>query len=126
MSKSTRIISILLLAIPSAILVLSAIGKISANRDVIQSLAKTGLRDYITILGITELLVVLLLWIPKARNIGFFLACSYFGGTMSFELSNGHFPSSSIFLVLIWVAFYLKDKQLFIRSGLDLPDQQNG
>jgi len=117
MSKSTRIFSIVLLAIPSVILLLSAAGKLSANRDVVQSFGKSGLRNYITIMGVTELLLVALLWIPKARNIGFFLACSYFGGAMSFELSNGHFPSSSIFLILIWIAVYLRDKQLFINSG---------
>jgi DoxX-like family len=117
MSKSTRIISIVLLAIPSVILVLSAIGKLSANKNVVQTFGKTGLRDYIAILGVTELLLVVLLWIPKTRNIGFFLACSYLGGAMSFELSAGHFPSSSIFLIVIWIAVYLRDKQLFVSPG---------
>ena len=43
-------------------------------------------------IGLIEIFVVVLYWIPKTMNIGFFLFCSYAGGIVVGELIHGDVP----------------------------------
>ena len=115
--KTTRIISIVLMAFASAMLLMSSIMKLSSTQKMIDSLGKAGLANYVILFGIIELLSVVLFWIPKTRNIGFFLLCSYLGGALSIELAGGHSPIAALLLLIIWTAVYIKDRSMFLRSS---------
>lgn len=104
------------MVIPSLILVMSATMKLIGAKEVVEGLTKGGLGNFIVPFGLIELLSVVLLWIPKTRNIGFFLVCSYLGGAMSIELASGKTPVTAVFLALTWISLYLKDSSLFFRS----------
>jgi hypothetical protein len=118
MSKTKRIISIVLMAIPSLMLVLSGIMKLIGAKPIVEGLTKGGLGNYVTLFGITELFSVALFIYPKTTKIGFFLLCSYLGGALSIELAGGQPPSAAIFLAAIWISVYLRDRLMFVQKTL--------
>lgn len=114
MKKSTRILSIALMVIPSAMLVMSASMKIFHAKQLVEGLSRIGLSNFITLLGIIELSAVVLWWIPATSRVGFLLLCSYLGGAISIELTQGRFPSAAVFLAIAWIAAYLKNRSVFV------------
>lgn len=115
-SKTTRIVSIALMAIPSLMLTMSAVMKLIGAEQIVQGLTKAGLGNYITLFGIIELASVALFIYPKTHKVGFLLLCSYLGGALSIELASGQSPMATVFLILIWVGVYLKDKTVFASN----------
>lgn len=114
-AKTKRIISTIIMVIPAFILIMGGVMKIidAEPQTVMDFLNKAGFGNYITLLGLTELIIAALFIYPKTNRVGFFLAISYFSGALSLELSAAAPPASAIFLVLLWVAMFLKNKQLF-------------
>src|SRR6266403_497319 len=106
-AKTKRIISIVLMAIPSLMLVMSAVMKLAHAQAIVEGFSKSALINYITLIGIIELLSVILFLIPKTTKVGFLLLCSYLGGAMAIELAGGQPPSAAIFLAIIWISVYL-------------------
>jgi hypothetical protein len=105
------------MTISSLMLLMSSFMKLSGAEMMVEGLTKAGVGNYIVLFGVLELLSVVLLWIPKTRNIGFFLVCSYLGGALSIELAGGQPPSAAIFLALIWISVYLRDRSLFLKPA---------
>ncbi len=116
MNKTTRIISIVLMVLASLSLVMSAIMKIIGSQQVIDGLGKAGLGNYILPIGIVELVSVMLFLIPKTHKLGFLLLCSYLGGAISIELATGQAPSAAIFLAIVWISVYLRNKGMFLHQ----------
>lgn len=116
MSKITRILSILLMAIPSLMLIMSAIMKLSHAPAIVEGFSKSALGNYLTLIGSIELLAVALFLYPKTSKIGFLLLCSYLGGAIAIELSAGKPPMAAVFLTLFWVAVYLRNKWMFVEQ----------
>jgi hypothetical protein len=116
-TKTTRIISIVLMIIPSAMLVLSAVMKLTHAQAIVDGFSKSALINYINLIGIIELISVALFLIPKTSKLGFLLLCSYLGGAIAVELAGGQAPMAAIFLALIWISVYLKDQSMFLRAG---------
>ncbi len=114
--KTKRIISIILMILPSIMLVMSAVMKLIGNEQVVTGMTKIGLGSYIKVLGVVELLSVALLLYPKTNKIGFLLLCSYLGGAMSIELAGGEPPMAAIFIAFLWISSYLGDKNMFIKA----------
>ncbi|MES2381691.1 MAG: DoxX family protein [Bacteroidota bacterium] len=116
-NKTTRIIAIVLMAIPSLMLVMSGVMKLMASPQIVDSLGKIGLGSYITLLGIIEILAVALFVYPKTSRIGFLLLCCYLGGALSIELASGHPPMAAAFLTLLWVSVFLSNKAMFLAPA---------
>ena len=115
-NKTTRIISLVLMILISLSLVMSGVMKLMGGKQVVEGLTKIGLGNYITLLGIIELVSVALLFIPKTYNLGFLLITAYLGGAISIELASGQVPSASIFMAILWVAMFLKNKAMFLEA----------
>lgn len=116
-TKTTRIISIVLMVIPSLMLIMSAVMKLIGAEQVVTGLTKIGLGPYIALLGIIELISVALFLFPKTYKVGFLLICSYLGGALSIELATAQPPSAAIFLSIIWISVFLKDKLMFFTTS---------
>jgi hypothetical protein len=116
MTKTARIISIILMLIPSLMLIISAIMKLTHAPAIVEAFGKSALGNYITLIGIIELLSVALFLYPKTSKVGFLLLCSYLGGAISIELAGGQLPMAAIFLTLLWVSVYLKNKLMFVQK----------
>ena len=112
-TKVKNIISYVLLALPSIMIVMSAVMKLSGAPQIVEGLTKGGLGAYIKLFGTIELVSVALLFYPKTYKIGFYLLCSYLGGAMSIDLAGGQPPLSAVFITFLWIGVYLKDKANF-------------
>jgi len=115
-AKTTRIISIILMVLPSLMLIMSGIMKLIGAEQVVTGLTKVGLGSYITLFGVIELVAVALFLYPKTYKIGFLLICGYLGGALSIELATAQPPSAAIFLIIVWIAVFLKDKFMFLTT----------
>lgn len=116
MKESTKkIIAVIIMALPAAMLVMSAGMKLSGSEAIMNTLGKTGIGPYITLLGIIELSSVILLFIKKTFKIGLLLVTGYLGGAISIELFGGQFPVAAILLSVIWTGAFLRDKQVFLN-----------
>ena len=90
--------------------------KLTGAEQVVTGLTKGGLGSYITLFGIIELIAVALFLYPKTYKIGFLLICCYLGGALSIELASAQPPSAAIFLAIVWISVFLKDKFMFLNS----------
>lgn len=70
----------------------SGLLKFAQNRWAMEPLEKLGLSEHAILVGVIEIGCVLLYWIPKTSNIGFFLLCSYVGGIIVGELLMDEVP----------------------------------
>ncbi len=96
----------------------SGIAKLLKAQQLVDSLAKINLQDYITTIGIIEISCVILYLIPKTSNIGFFLLCSYIGGIIASELAMGFGPGIGIVLaIILYIGTLLRKPEL---SGLEI------
>jgi hypothetical protein len=116
MSKATRITAIVLKAIPSLMLVISGIMKLTHAQAIVEGFSKSSLIHFISLIGIIELVSVILFWIPKTAKLGFLLLCAYLGGAISIELAGGQFPGAALFLALIWISVFLSNREVFLPA----------
>ncbi|MDP1801101.1 MAG: DoxX family protein [Bacteroidota bacterium] len=116
-TKTKRIISIVLMIIPSLMLVMSGVMKLTGAEQVVTGLTKAGLGNFITLIGAIELVSVALFLFPKTYKIGFLLLCSYLGGAMCIELAGGQPPIAAIFIAIIWISVFLRDKNMLLSSA---------
>ncbi len=114
-TKTTRIISIVLITLPSLLIAMSGIMKLVSAEQIVIGLTKAGLGSYIKLFGLIELVSLVLLIYPKTHKIGFLLLCCYLGGAMSIELAGGEPPMAAFFLVFMWIGEYLKNKLMFVK-----------
>ena len=113
-TKTTKIISIVLMVIPSLMIAMSGIMKLAGAEKVVDGLTKGGLGQYITFFGVIELASLALFIYPKTYKLGFLLLCSYLGGAISIELASGQPQMAAIFLAIIWTSVFLRDKLMFL------------
>jgi hypothetical protein len=113
-TKTTRIISFILMLIPSAMLVMGAVMKLIGAAPIKEGLTKAGFGNIIFALGLIELGSVALFLIPKTHKVGFLLLCGYLGGATAVELAGQEFPVAAVLLAVIWVAVYLRNKAMFV------------
>lgn len=115
-AKTSKIISWVLMAIPSAILVLSGVSKLSGNPQVVEGLSKMGYGPIIKVLGVAELIFVALFLYPKTYKIGFYLILSYLGGAAAIEIAGGGVPAALIYVAFAWAAVFVRDKYNFFPT----------
>ncbi|PBQ32969.1 hypothetical protein CNR22_14695 [Sphingobacteriaceae bacterium] len=121
-TKLKRITSALLIGLPTLVLIMGGVAKILGKEPetVMQFLTKTGFGSCIEILGLSELLIAALLIYPKTLKVGFLFAICYFSGAFSLELSGGIFPASTLFIALLWIGMFVKEKAMFLPRQEDV------
>lgn len=119
MNKTKKIITIVVTAIASLMVVLSGVMKFSHNPHVVDTLTKVGVIDYINLLGIMEVAFTALFIYPKTMKLGFILLSCYFAGAIATELShNGPLLNPIMPLALVWTAAFLRDQSVFLPEAL--------
>ncbi len=114
MSKTTKIISLVLKIIVSGMLTMSAVMKLSHAQPIVEAFSKSNLINLITLIGLIELGSLVLFWVPKTGKLGFLLLTSYLGGALSIELAGAQTPMAAILLAVLWTSVYLKNKEVFL------------
>lgn len=91
-SKIRRIVGYLLSILASLAVFGSGVTKFFPNNEIHLLLEQLGMAEHAVVIGLIEMGVVVLYWIPRISNIGFFLFCSYAGGIVVGELILGDVP----------------------------------
>lgn len=107
-----------LLSILASLMVLvSGLLKFVQNTWAMEPLEKLGLGEHALPVAVIEVLCVLLYWIPRTSNIGFFLLCSYVGAIIVAEMLMGEVPIPGLAIgALIYLGTLLRKPSL---SGLN-------
>ena len=111
----------MLMAIPSAMIAMSAVMKLAGAEQMVQGLTKAGLGPYVQLLGVIELVSLGLFLFPKTYKVGFLLLCCYLGGALSIELAGGQPPTAAVFLAVIWISVFLRNRIMFVHHPADSP-----
>ncbi|WAC15161.1 DoxX family protein [Dyadobacter pollutisoli] len=115
--KAKKIITIAITVIASLMVVLSGIMKLTASEEMVSTLQKVGVGDYITALGVMEIGFTALFIYPKTMKIGFILLTCYFAGAIATELSHGKPFNAVLPIALIWIAAFLRDPSIFLPTS---------
>ena len=114
-AKKRRIVYIVATAIPSLMIAASGTVKLLALPEIVEAMAKYGVAEYMTILGILEIVFVVLFIIPATMQLGFILTSCYLAGAMAAELSHGELTAGPvILLIVLWIAAFIRDKSIFL------------
>ena len=120
MNKSKKIITIVITVIASFMVILSGVLKLSYNEQIVDTMSKVGVREYIILLGIMEIAFTTLFLFPKTMKIGFILLTCYFAGAIATELSHdGPLLNPAMPLALVWIAAFLRDQSIFLPAASD-------
>ena len=115
--KTKRIITIIAIAIPSLMAIMSAAFKLSGQQMMLDHISKLGLPGYLKYLGLSELLFTCLFIYKKTFKLGLLLLTGYFGGALATELSHSApFGSIIVILALFWIAALIRDRSAFLIS----------
>lgn len=94
----------------------SGVTKFFPAGDIHLLLRELGMEDHTLTIALVEIAVVVLYWIPRTSNFGFFLFCSYVGGILVAELILGDVPLPALAIGgMIYVG------TLLLRPSLQRP-----
>ena len=112
-SKARRLTGYALSLLPSLAVLGSGVTKFFPGSDIHTLLEQLGMAEHAVVIGLIEIACVLLYWIPRTSNIGFYLFCSYIGGITVAELILGDFPWPGLTIgVMIYVGTLLRKPSL--------------
>ena len=117
--KTRKIIGYILSILPSLMIVFSGSNKILGAEWMVQAMNTIpNIGEITTYIGMLEIACVIIYWIPKAGNLGFFLLCSYTGGIIVAEIVANHTPLPGILLAtFIYLGTMLRKPSI---SGLSI------
>ena len=115
-SKTRKIIAIVLMVLPAAMLVVSGLAKLSGSEEVTNGLTQMGFGGYIKLFGIAEIIFAALFLIPATYKTGFFLVLSYLGGAAAIEIAAGKPPVGLVLIALAWIGVFLRDRKNFLPA----------
>ena len=118
-SKAKKIAGYTISIIASFMLFMAGIMKIIGNEEMQINMAKvTNFGDKLMFIGILEISILILYWIPRTMNIGFFLLASFGGGIIVAEIVTGEIPIAGILITtLFYVGTILRKPTL---SGMNI------
>jgi len=118
-NKTRKIAGYTLSILVSAMFLISVLSKLSGSEEMQANMdAIPNFGELMFAVGVIELISLVLYWIPKTSNIGFFLLCSYVGGIIVAELVSGGPAMPGLPLaVLLYVGTFLRKPSL---SGLGI------
>ena len=77
-------------------------------------MTRLGVRRYVPLLGIMEILFAALFVIPATMKLGFILASCYFAGAIATELSHDSLKAGPFIpLVILWIGAFVRDRSIF-------------
>ncbi len=119
-SKTRRIAGYTLSIIPSLMILMAGVTKLIGTEEIVQNFTNLpNWEDKMLFIGVLELIILMLYWIPKTMNMGFFLMLGFMGGALLAEVVlKGGIPIPAIFVTtLFYVGTLLRKPSL---SGLSI------
>ncbi|MFT5602369.1 MAG: uncharacterized membrane protein YoaK (UPF0700 family) [Parvicella sp.] len=118
--KNRKIAGYVLSIIPTLMILMAGITKIMGVEEMSENFSKLpNWEDKMVFIGVLEILIIALYWIPKTMNMGFFLMLGFMGGALLAEvIINGGAPIPAIMVTtLFYVGTMLRKPSL---SGLGI------
>ena len=111
--RTQRTAGYVLTLLPSLGVLVSGITKFFPANDIHLLLAELDMADHAITIGLVEIAVVVLYWIPRTCHLGFFLFCTYVGGILMAELFLGDVPLPALAIgAMIYVGTLLRKPSL--------------
>lgn len=113
-SKGRKIAAWVLVGLLGALFLFSASMKLKGGEQIIASFAKLGLTGKEMLIGVGELIATLLFIIPRTTSLGVLLLSAHMGGAIVVHMGQGEpYAFQAIILVLVWVAGWLRNPEMF-------------
>lgn len=112
-AKTKQIITTIITVLAAGMVILSGVFKLTQSPQVMETLNKVGVGQYVFLLAGMEIGFTLLFLYPKTMKLGFLLLTCYFAGAIATELSHGAPFNAVTPLVLIWISAFLRDRSIF-------------
>lgn len=114
-SKVRKITGWILAGLLTALLAMSAIGKLTGGEEITANFEKWGLGSKLMLIGFGELIAVILFIVPKTSSLGVLLLSAHMGGAIATHMEHGDmFIPQTIILVVIWITAWVRDPDTFI------------
>ncbi|PPK86035.1 hypothetical protein CLV84_2952 [Neolewinella xylanilytica] len=111
--RTRRLLGYILSLLPSLGVLASGVTKFFPNTEIHLLLQALGMDDYAIPIGLIEMAIVVLYWVPRTSNFGFFLFCSYIGGIFVAELMLGDVPLPALTIgAMIYLGTLLRKPSL--------------
>ncbi len=115
MPKWRRISGWMLTGLLGAVFMASATAKFMRTEQVVKGFEELGLKDKELLIGGGEMVSAILFVLPWTHSLGVLLLSGYMGGAILAHMSHGKsIVGPSVFLLLIWVAGFLRRPWLLI------------
>jgi hypothetical protein len=102
-----------------ALLTISGFLKISGHHPMILHFVQLGIDGWLPALGGAEILFALLFLFPATSRLGLLLLSAYLGGAMAIEIPYHMMAGPAVPLVLIWIAAFIRQRSLFMKTRQD-------
>ncbi len=110
LSKGRKITGWVLAGLLTALLVMSAIGKLSGGAEMVANFDKWGLNGKLMLIGIGELIAALLFIIPRTSSLGVLLLSAHLGGAIATHMQHGEmFIPQTVILAVIWITAWVRN-----------------
>jgi hypothetical protein len=116
--KTKIIVTRVFTGLAGGMAILSGIMKLTRSEQIVETMTKVGVIDYLYILAAMEIVFAVLFFFPKTMKLGFILLTCYFAGAIATELShNGPLFNAAMPLMLVWIAAFLRDRSIFLPAA---------
>jgi hypothetical protein len=112
--NTKKIIVIAATVVAAGMAIMSGLMKLSGSEEIISTLGKVGVAEHLVVLGLMEIVFAALFIYSKTMRLGFILLSCYFSGALATELSHQMPLNALMPLILIWIAAFLRDPQIFL------------
>lgn len=113
LSKKKKISSWVLIGLLGALFAFSIFSKLTGAEEMVTNFERYGLSEWLTIIGIGELISLILYLVPRTSSIGVLLLSAHMGGAIVTHMSNGEpFIFQAVILILVWVGNYLRNPEM--------------
>lgn len=113
LSKGRKITGWVLAGILTALLTMSAIGKLAGGEEMAANFMKWGLEGKLILIGLGELIAVILFIIPKTSSLGVLLLSAHLGGAIATHLEHGEmYMPQAIILLVVWIAEWVRNPEM--------------
>jgi len=113
-SKAQKIAGYTMSILFSIQIIMAGVMKLFLAAPIVENMnAVTNWGDKTLFVGILELIILALYWIPKTQKLGFYLLCSFVGGVIVAEVVAGKPPIAGILIsVLLYAGTALRFPKL--------------
>lgn len=118
LSATRRALGYTLSIFASLAIFLSGVLKFFSVAPALEPLEKLGLETYALEVGLAEVALAILYWLPRTQRLGFFLLCTYTGAILLGEIVMDEFPLPALVLgSMIYLGTFLRMPTLFSTSA---------